>query len=299
MSVAPVNTPTIDLCQPPDPVHRTPKLQVPPGATDCHVHVYGPESTYPNAPTRAFDVPDAPPARLKDLLHTLGIQRAVLVQPSGYGVDNRRHLDGARELGIPTRVIAALRADVSDAELKRLHEQGVRGVRYTIGHKGIAPLSEMPVLAPRIAELGWHVQLHVMHDEGRQPLVEMEQTLHKLPTPVVLDHIGSLRPQEGLDQPGLRAMVRLLDTGRCWIKLSAGYRVSALPPPFEDMVPLVQRLCEVQPERLVWASDWPHVMFKGRMPNTTDLLDQMATWVPDERLRHRILVDNPAVLYGF
>lgn len=289
----------IPLCQPPDPSPRQPKLVCPPGTTDCHVHVYGPADRYPVAPTRSFDVPEALPASLRKLHDILGVERLVLVQPSGYGTDNWRHLDAVAEMGRPARVIAALRAGVPDAELDRMHEAGVRGVRYNIGHAGAVPLAEMPILAARVARLGWHVQLHVMDDQGRAPLAEMESTLRELPTDVVIDHMGSLRPGNGLGQPGFQALLRLVNMGRCWVKLSCGYRMSALPPPYEDMVPYVQALLAARPDRLVWASDWPHVSFKGQMPNTTDLLDQMLTWVPDEQQRQQILARNPEVLYGF
>ncbi|AIJ48442.1 2-pyrone-4,6-dicarboxylate hydrolase [Comamonas thiooxydans] len=289
----------IPLCQPPYPVARKPRLICPPGTADCHVHVYGPAERYPVAPTRAFDVPEALPSQLRALHDVLGVQRLVLVQPSGYGTDNRRHLDAMADMGRPTRAIVTLRADVPDVELDRMHEAGVRGVRYNIGHAGAVPVSEMPVLAARIARLGWHVQLHVMDDEGRAPLAEMESTLRELSTDVVIDHMGSLRPSEGLGQPGFQSLLRLVDTGRCWVKLSCGYRMSALPPPYEDMLPYVQALLAARPDRLVWGSDWPHVSFKGRMPNTTDLLDQMLAWVPEEAQRQRILVRNPELLYGF
>lgn len=289
----------LELCQPPDPVPRPPTLICPPGTTDCHVHVYGPADQYPAASTRAFDVPDALPVSLRRLHDALGVERVVLVQPSGYGTNNRRHLDAATEVGRPARIIAALRADVPDAELDRLDEAGVRGVRYNVGHAGAIPLIEMPVLAARIARLGWHVQIHVMHDEGRSPLAEMEKTLRELPTDIVIDHMGSLRPRDGLGQPGFQALLRLVNMGRCWVKLSCGYRMSALPPPYEDMLPYVQALLAERPDRLVWASDWPHVSFKGPMPNTTSLLDQMLVWVPDEQQRNRILVVNAENLYGF
>ncbi|RYF71087.1 MAG: hypothetical protein EOO29_30655 [Comamonadaceae bacterium] len=183
--------------------------------------------------------------------------------------------------------------------LDHLHEIGVRGVRYNIGHAGAVPVTEMPVLARRIARLGWHVQLHVMDDLGRAPLAEMERTLRELPTDVVIDHMGSLRPGDGLGQPGFQALLRLVNAGRCWVKLSCGYRMSALPPPYADMQVYVQALLEARADRLVWASNWPHVSFRGQMPNTTDLLDQMLTWVPDEAQRHRILVSNAEALYGF
>lgn len=289
----------LPLCQPPDPSPRSPRLRCPPGTTDCHVHVYGPSDRYPVAPTRAFDVPDALPGSLRRLHDVLGVQRVVLVQPSGYGTDNRRHLEAIAEMGRDARMVAALRADVPEAELDRLHEAGVRGVRYNIGHAGAAPLAEMPFLARRIARRGWHVQLHVMDDRGGAPLADMERTLRELAADIVVDHMGSVRPSEGPQQASFAALLRLVGTGRCWVKLSCGYRMSALPPPYEDMIPFVQALLATRADRLVWGSDWPHVSFKGAMPNTTDVLDQMLTWVPDEQQRRQVLVQNPEALYDF
>lgn len=287
-----------EMSQPPDPNPRTPQLICPPGATDTHVHVYGPYDAYPPAPTRTFDVPEATPSRLRALLDTLGVERAVLVQPSGYGTDNRRHIDAARELGLPARVVVALRADTADKVLDELHEGGARGVRFTIGHRGTVPLEDLRVLAPRLARRGWHVQLHVF-DGAHEQLAAVESLLRELPVDVVIDHMGSLVPSLGVGQPGFQALLRLLRGGRAWTKLSCGYRMSALPPPYTDMVPFVQALVAERPDRLVWASDWPHVFFKGRMPNTTELLDCLSSWVPDAQARQRILVDNPARLYGF
>jgi len=147
----------LETCQPPRLAARLPALVCPPGATDCHVHVYGPDSAYPPASERGFNVPDALPSSLRKLLDSLNIDRVVLVQPSGYGTDNSRHMDAIAELGRPVRVIAALRADASEAQLDRLHEAGVRGVRYNIGLAGAVPISEMPLMARRIASRGWHV----------------------------------------------------------------------------------------------------------------------------------------------
>lgn len=288
-----------EMCQPPNLEPRRPVFRCPPGTTDCHVHVYGPNDRYPVADTRAFDVPEAEPKALRHMLDTLGIERVVLVQPSTYGTNNQRHLDALTELGRPARMIAALNADIDQAELIRLDGLGVCGVRYTIGHRGAVPLSEMPVLAERIKQLGWHIQLHVMNDGGQAPLAEMEDTLTDLPTDIVIDHIGSISPVGGVEQRNFQSLLRLVKTGKCWIKLSGGYRVSKLPPPYNDMLPFVHALIDTRPDRLVWASDWPHVAFKGTMPNTTDLFDLLQTWVPDEVTRKMILVDNPAVLYGF
>lgn len=289
----------LELCQPPEPDTRAPAFKCPSGTTDCHVHVYGPNNIYPVAPTRAFDVPEASPDALRKMLDTLGIDRVVLVQPSTYGTDNRRHLDALTQVGRPARMIAALAPDVSEHELVRLHEAGVRGVRYTIGHKGAVSLAEMPDMAARIKPLGWHVQLHVMNADGGAPLADMEKTLAQLPTDIVIDHIGSVMPEAGLQQPTFQALRRLLDAGKCWVKLSGAYRFSAYSSPYADLMPFAQLLVSEHPNRLLWASDWPHVAFKGTMPNTADVFDQMLAWVPDSDIRNRILVDNPAVLYGF
>ncbi len=287
------------LCQPPIAETRVPTFKCPPGATDCHVHVYGPNDVYPVAATRAFDVPEAGPQALSKMLDTLGIERVVLVQPSTYGTDNSRHLSALTQVGRPARMIAALPADVDENELIRLHQAGVRGVRYTIGHKGAVSLTEMPLLAEKIKDLGWHVQLHVMHAEGREPLAEMEQALTHLPTDIVIDHIGSIRPSAGLEQPTFKAIRRLLATDRCWVKLSGAYRFSVGSTPYADVIPFVHTLVTDRPDRLLWASDWPHVAFEGTMPNTADVLDQMPAWIPDIYVRNRIMVDNPAALYGF
>jgi predicted TIM-barrel fold metal-dependent hydrolase len=137
-----------------------------------------------------------------------------------------------------------------------------------------------------------------MNDGGGSPLTEIEATLQELATEVVIDHLGSVRPERGLSQPGFETLLRLVDTGRCWVKLSGAYRISNAPP-YADMVPFVQKLLAVRPDRLLWGSDWPHVSFRGNMPNTTDLLDQLLTWIPDEAQRAGVLVDNPAHLYKF
>ncbi|WP_268843601.1 amidohydrolase family protein [Acidocella facilis] len=287
------------LCQPPDPHPRPPKLKCPPGTVDCHVHVYGPNDQYPVSQERMFDVPEALPRTLAEVHDVLGVDRVVLVQPSGYGVDNRRQLEAMSELGRPARAVVSLYADVTEDELIRLHGLGVRGVRYAAGHHRGPPITEMPKLAARIAKFGWHVQLHVFSHEGESPLPELESVFAALPVDIVIDHIGSIDPASGIAQPGFTVLRRMVEAGKCWVKLSCGYRISAELPPYTDLIPYVSALTAVRPDRLVWASDWPHVFFKGKMPNTTDLLDQMLTWVPDEEVRRKIFVDNPAILYDF
>ena len=288
----------IALCQPPDPNPRPPKLVCPPGATDCHLHIYGPQQHYPASPASAFAVPDSLPAAACHLHQVLGIQRAVLVQPSGYGLDNRRQLDALAEIGVSARAIVAVAPDVSDQELQRLHQAGARGARFAIGHDGARPLSEILRFAERLAPFGWHIDLHVRRTPGVSVLTRDEALFRRFPVPLVFAHFANLLGKDGTEQPDFQFLCELMRDGNCWVKLSAAYRLSA-EPPYRDLAPLAQGLAAARPDRLLWASDWPHVNFKAKMPNTTELLDCLADWIPDETLRRRILVDNPQALYRF
>lgn len=284
----------IPLCQGPDPHPRKPHFNMPAGATDTHIHLFGPQSRYPLVDLREYTPQLVTPALARQLFNTLGIQRVVVIQPSIYGKDNRAQLEGAREIGIPTRAVIVARYDISDNELTALHEQGARGLRYVLAHPGGLPLADLERWAARAKELGWHIQFLA---KGQQ-LLEIAQRLEKLACPAVIDHIGMFKPGDGLDQPVFRAVLRLLQQGH-WVKLSGAYRLSEQAPPYRELKPFVAQLVAARPDRLVWASDWPHVFIKTPMPNTTDLLDALADWVPDETTRNRILVDNPAALYGF
>ncbi|HEX5078171.1 MAG TPA: amidohydrolase family protein [Geminicoccaceae bacterium] len=267
---------------------------MPAGATDTHFHLFGPQAAYPLVPVREYTPPLITPALARRLFAKLGIERAVVIQPSVYGDDNRAQLEGAREVGIPTRAVVVARYETSDRELARLHDEGARGLRFVLAHPGGLPLADLERWAERIHGLGWHIQLLA---KGAQ-LLELAPRLEKLACPAVIDHIGMIRPADGITQPAFQAVLRLLARGH-WVKLSGAYRLSPQRPPYPDLIPYVAELMAARPDRIVWASDWPHAFVKGAMPNTTDLLDLLADWVPDEGRRQRILVDNPAALYGF
>lgn len=282
-------------CQGPDPHPRPPKLPATPGATDAHFHLFGPVDRYPYVREREYTPPNALPEACRRLFGTLGIDRAVLVQPSVYGADNRCQLDGAAAIGIPARIIVVVPLATPDRELDRLHRSGARGVRFIVAHSGGLPLTELERFSERLQARGWHIQLMVRATD----LVELEPRLAALRCDIVIDHMGMVAPGHGLEQPAFQALLRLLRGGRCWVKLSGGYRLSMQAPPYEDLRPFARALVAARPDRLVWGSDWPHAFFKGKMPNTTDLLDLLLDWVPDQAARTRILVDNPAMLYGF
>lgn len=279
----------------PDPNPKTPRMTVPPGATDCHFHVYGPADRYPFAAVTDHIPASAPPEAAKHLFKTLGIERAVIIQPSTYGTDNRRQLDAIAEIGIDMRAVAVVPSDLPESELEKLDDRGVRGTRMIGGNRGVVPFSELEKIADRNRELGWHIEFLVWP----QDVIEFEARMAKLSCPIVIAHFAFIESQHGLEQPALAALLRLARQDHCWLKLSGGYRVSPNDPPYPDALPIVRKVLEAGTSRLVWGSDWPHNHYYGRMPNTTDLLDLLIDWVPDQAVRNRILVENAARLYGF
>ena len=287
----------MEPCPPPDFHPRPPRVAYPPGATDCHAHIFGPAARYPLSARRGYTPPDCLLAEYRHMLATIGCTRAVLVQPSVYGTDNRAHLDALAEAGPAFRMVAVLEPDVPAAELKRLHAAGVRGVRFNLVSKGGGTAEGLARMAARIAALGWHVQVFATADT----LARLEPELARLPVPVVIDHMGHVTTELGLAHAGFQALLRLLRGGNAWVKLSGAYRTSREPrAPFADVVPYARALIEAAPERCVWGSDWPHPSVYDRpVPNDGDLADLLADWAPDAALRRRILVDNPAALYGF
>jgi predicted TIM-barrel fold metal-dependent hydrolase len=284
----------VEPCQGPDPNPRPPRFHVPSGATDTHFHLFGPRDRYALVEVREYTPPLITPEHAAKLFATLGIERAVVIQPSVYGDDNRAQLEGASQVGIPTRAVVVARYETPERDLAKLHEQGARGLRYVLAHPGGLPVTDLERWARRVNELGWHIQVLAKGDQ----LLELAPRLETLGCPVVIDHMGMFRPEDGLEQPAFQAVLRLLRQGH-WVKLSGSYRLSRQAPPYPDLVPFVRELVATRPDRIVWASDWPHAFLKTTMPNTTDLLDLLVDWVPDEATRNRILVDNPAALYGF
>jgi predicted TIM-barrel fold metal-dependent hydrolase len=285
----------VAMCQGPDPEPRRPRLTAPPGATDTHFHIFGPEVRYPFVRDRRFTPPDASVSSYLHVHRTLGLSRGVLVQPSGYGTDNRRQLDAARELGIPVRVTVVVPPEITDRGLEDLHASGARAVRFIPTQPGGLPLAELERFADRLESLGWHIQLMV----SPAHLVELAPRLAKLRCDFLVDHMGDIQAAAGTGQPAFQALLRLLCDARGWTKLSAGYHLSRQPPPYEEAIPLAHALVAARPDRLLWGSDWPHANHDGPMPNTTELFDLLLDWVPDEDARSRILVENPERLYGF
>jgi 2-pyrone-4,6-dicarboxylate lactonase len=287
-------------CAAPDFAPRTPKLALPPRACDTHAHVVGPASKYPYSPARIYTPPDCLPSDHRHMLDMLGVERAVLVQPSVYGTDNSAMLDAMRADPARLRGVAVVADDVTDAELKSLHAAGVRGVRVNIvdvkdRKPGTLPMHTLCTLGRRIAPLGWHLELLMHADE----FPDLDRTFADFPVDIVLGHLGYLNIGRPLDDPGFQALLRLVKAGRAWVKLTGPYRITRESLPYSDVAAFAHALAAANPERIVWGTDWPHVMLKGAMPNDADLADLLPVWLPDAALREQVLVKNPEKLYGF
>ena len=271
-----------------------PTLKAPPQAADCHIHIYDPR----------FEPPVARPANATVQDYRLlqkrnGTSRVVIVTPRNYAVDNRVTVDAIAQIGLANaRGVAVVRPTVTDAELRSLADSGIRGIRFTVYEpKGaVVTIDMIEPLAKRIAELGWHVQLHMTAEQ----IVDHAEMLRRLPTPIVFDHMGRLTLPAGPDHPAFGILLALVDKGRAWVKISGAYLNTKVGPPgYADATRIAQAYVKAVPERLVWGSDWPHPSEPEHKPDDAALFDLLATWAPDETMRRRILVTNPEALYGF
>jgi predicted TIM-barrel fold metal-dependent hydrolase len=288
---------TTRTCAPPLPHPTQPKYVPPPLACDAHCHVFGPPETFPYAPDRPYTPAEpAPQARLARLHAHLGFARAVVVQATPHGADNRAVLDAIAASGGARRGVALVGAAVTDAELEALHAGGVRGVRFNfVRHLGGAPdPAVFDRTVQRVRGLGWHVELHF----DAEDIATHRELLRRMPVPYVIDHMGRVRSDGGLDQPALKALLGLLRDERAWVKVSGAERVSASGRrPFHDAIPIARAIVEAAPDRVLWGTDWPHPNVPGAMPDDGELVDLFAAFCADEGLRRKVLVDNPARLY--
>jgi len=273
-----------------------PRLKAPALACDAHLHIYDPAFKMAWPKLRAQ--PNASAAEYKLLQRRLGTTRAIVVQPAVYGTDNRATLAAVGTLGLENaRAVGVLHPTVTDAELDELHAGGMRGLRFTQHDPATAVTSPDMIepLARRIAERGWHTQLHLRGDQ----IVAMRDVIERLPGTLVIDHMGRLPQPEGTAHPAFDVVRKLLDSGRGWVKLSGPYLDTKVGPPrYLDATKVAREYVKAAPERCVWGSDWPHPT-ESTKPDDAVLLDLLQEWARDEATRHRILVANPALLYGF
>jgi len=281
---------------------EAPKLKAPPGACDCHHHIYDPARFPPSRPS-AQQVPNARVEDYRLLQRRLGLGRDIVVTPTPYPApvsDNQVTLDAIRQLGPNARGVVIVYPEITDAELKAYDAAGVRGVRYSLtsgrpGAASTASPADIEAMSKRVNALGWHVQFNTTAEQ----IVAAEDLLKRLASPIVFDHMGHLPQPEGIGHPGFRIIRELIDKGRTWVKLSVTYDSSKDGPPgYADVNRVGQAYVRAAPERLVWGSNWPHPSEPAK-PDDAMLFDLLAQWAPDEATRNRILVQNPETLYGF
>lgn len=275
---------------------RPPRLAAPANACDCHMHIYDAARFAPLRPGARMQA-QASVAEYRLLQRRLGTRRTVVVTPAVYETDNRVTLDAIARLG-DARGVAVVHPTVTDAELQQLADGGIRGIRFTQFDPATAVTTRDMIepLSRRVADLGWHVQIHMRADQ----IAAAAGLWERLPSTIVFDHMGRLPQPVGLDHPAFAIIRRLIDKGRTWVKLSGAYLDTKVgPPSYADATAVARAFAAAAPERMVWGSDWPHPTERHTKPDDAVLLDLLQEWVGDEPIRRRILVDNPARLYGF
>lgn len=274
---------------------QPPRLAAPADACDCHMHIYDAARFPPLRPAARMQA-QASVAEYRLLQRRLGTRRTVVVTPAVYETDNAVTLDAIARLG-DARGVAVVHPTVSDAELKLLADGGIRGIRFTQFDPSTAVTTRDMIepLSRRVADLGWHVQIHMRADQ----IAAAVDLWERLPSTMVFDHMGRLPQPVGVDHPAFATIRRLIDNGRTWVKLSGAYLDTKVgSPSYADATAVARAFAAAAPERMVWGSDWPHPT-ETQKPDDAVLLDLLAEWVPDAATRHRVLVTNPQTLYGF
>jgi predicted TIM-barrel fold metal-dependent hydrolase len=292
--------------QPATPVN----FDVPAGACDCHTHIHGDPAQFPFFAGRTYTPEMALPEEMASLHKALHIQRVVIVTPSVYGTDNSATLYGMQARGADARGVAVIDDQTPESTLDAMDKAGVRGIRLNLATSGVTDPAvgrqRFQTAAERVKGRYWHVQINT----NLAMITALKDLVAASPVPVVFDHFGGAKAELGLDQPGFADLVELVRSGKAYVKISAGYRVSQLAPDYLDIVPLAQALIAANSDRVVWGTDWPHPTGTPPGGKPTDvtpllqiddgrLLNQLPVWAPDPAIRHKILVDNPARLYGF
>lgn len=292
-------------CMPPDPNTRKPSFTPPANSCDTHFHIFGPPETFPFLSTHEYTPPAAPLEHYVKMAAIIGVERGVVVQPSVHGLDNSATLDAIAKSDGRFRGVARIDDKTPKSELQRLHDGGVRGVRFNLldRPRGNVKLDVLDRCLEHIAEFGWSVDLHI----DTKSLLAQEKRIRPMPIPVIIDHIARVKPGEGLIQPAFQLLLDLLKDNHVWVKVSGADKIcntqvhSYFGLPFVEVIPFARAVIAAAPDRVIWGTDWPHSnnFAPGHTPNDGDLVDLLAEFAPDEQTRKKILVDNPAALYGF
>jgi len=286
-------------CLPSVSAPKKPDLPLPAGACDTHFHLFGPTARFPYAPERSYTPPEAPLEALLRMHGIVGIERGVVVQGNAHGTDCSALLDALQREPARLRGTAIVENDISDNELRRMADIGVRALRFHhMPHgKGFrsSGLESFATMAPRMATLGLHAQFMI----DANALGEALPYFDHWKLPVMIDHMGNIDAAKGVNQPGFQLLCKLLAEGKVWAKVSGAYRISKQYPDYSDAHAFHDALVKANPDQVVWGSDWPHPRLGENMPDDGHLLDLFNAWTPDAALRRKILVENPARLYGF
>jgi predicted TIM-barrel fold metal-dependent hydrolase len=292
-------------CYPPDPNTRKPKHVPPAKSCDTHFHIFGPPELFPFLSTHEYTPPAAPVEHYMKMIAIIGIERAVVVQPSVHGLDNSATLDAIKNSGSKFLGVGRIDDKTPKSELQRLHEGGIRGVRFNLldRPRGNVALDVLDRCVENVIDLGWSIDLHI---DGKS-LLGHEKRIRSMPLPVVIDHIARVKPAEGLNQPAFQLLLDLLKLKHVWVKVSGADKIcntivhDYFGLPFVEVIPYARAVISAAPDRVIWGTDWPHSnnFAPGHTPNDGGLVDLLAEFAPDEQTRNRIFVDNPAALYGF
>jgi predicted TIM-barrel fold metal-dependent hydrolase len=293
--------------QPSTPVN----FEIPAGACDCHTHIHGDVEKFPFFAGRVYTPEPASPEEMSALHKALNMERVVVVTPSVYGTDNSSSQYGMMPRGANARGVAVIDNKTPESDLDAMHKAGFRGIRLNLATGGTNDptigRARLQAGIERVKDRGWHVQMFT----NLAMISAIKDIVAASPVPVVFDHFGGAESALGVEQPGFSDLLELVKSGKAYVKISGAYRASKLAPDYADCVPLAQALIAANSDRIIWGTDWPHpdsVTPPGRKPTEVtalfqiddgQLLNQLPIWAPDAAIRKKILVDNPAKLYGF
>jgi 2-pyrone-4,6-dicarboxylate lactonase len=281
----------------PDPNTKTPTFKAPPGSVDTHTHIFGPAAVYPFSLNRPYSPPDAPLEMFRKLHSAIGVERAVIVNATVHGFDNRVVTDAIAQSGGKYKGVANINNSMLDADLAALDKAGIRACRFAFLKRlgGVGDMKVFRTLVDRVAAIGWHVDIYL--ETGT--IQQFVPILKALPVTYVIDHMGTISAAKGIDDAEFKALLDLqAGDEKCWIKITGPERASALGPPFHDAVPFAKRLINNAPDRVIWGTDWPHPNVKI-MPNDGDLVDLIPLYAPDVAIQRKLLVTNPERLFKF
>jgi 2-pyrone-4,6-dicarboxylate lactonase len=282
---------------PPHPNPSKPKFTPPPGACDTHVHVFGPRDRFPYHPKTTYTPVDAPKEKLRALQGLLGFDRTVIVQATCHGTDNAATLDAIATSNGRWKGVAIVDESFTEKDFEELDAGGIKGIRFSFARHLSGPpnFDRVHRIAEKIAGLGWHLVIYIEAED----IVDFADDLKKFRLPIVFDHMIRVKVEDGLDSKPFRLLLDFMRNEDVWVKISCAERLSKSGPPFHDVIPFAQAVIETRPDRALWGTDWPHPNLWTAMPDEGALVDLLPLYAPDEAVRHKLLVENPAKLYGF